>query len=219
MRNALITAGLLASTASMAITKSDRNVINEYLDLPSTQQLIQVDESLKSLSVEELHQKVVDEGTLDDIKAKMGAKEYIKKHPEYQSLIEFHGGEDKIPEVLPELRYMDLDNPRVIPYMPWDGDQFGYADLAPQGMFSNQLSTGATCVAKIRGNVGWFKAGPHSINPWDKIFPLMDCVTHTKRRGIDPHKCYIATCSPASANIVSALVDKLVEDIIMGKYN
>jgi hypothetical protein len=117
----------------------------------------------------------------------------------------------------PELQYLDLENPQMIPGMPWEGANFGY----DESMFLNSAGYPgtATCIAKVRGNIGWFKAGPHTLAPWDKVIPLIDCVSFQQRYKRDPEKCYIAGCSPVSAQISSIKVSELIRDIILGKWN
>jgi len=218
MKKTLTTIGLsilLASTAH-SITKEDRKIADEYLKLPSTIQLIESDETLMALSPEDMYKKLEEEGIIEDVKWRKKIGEWIKNHPDHDKLVESQ--EISGFEILPEFRYLDLESPKIIPELPWDGDPFSYDD----SLFKNQLKPSypgtATCIAKIRGNVGWFKAGPHTLSPWDKIMPLTDCVYFAKKRGIDPNKCYIAGCSPMTAMISSLKVAELVRDILLNKY-
>jgi len=207
-----LTAVFIAGT-SFGLTPEDKDLADRYLKLPSTIQLIEADPDLKKLNIEDIYTKLLDEGIIEDLKMKIHLDNYIKKHPDYDKLLRSQKQNNF--EILPQYKYLDLENPRTIPGLPWEGAAFE-SSLIPD--FQNELGYHgtATCIAKIRGNIGWFKEGPQTQAPWDAIIPLMDCVAYTKKRGKEPMSCYIAGCSPAIARPDPTAITDLVRDIIIG---
>lgn len=204
------------SGTAFSITKEDRKLADEYLSLPSTIQLIEVDPELTKLSPEEMYSKLEEEGVIRDIKWRKHVKNLMESHPDYDKLLETHP--EPMEQLFPKFKYFDLENEQIIPGLPWEGANFGY----DESIFQNQMPSfpgSASCIAKVRGNVGWFKAGPHTLSPWDAVIPLTDCVTFQKRYNRDPKKCYIAVCAPLSAQPGTIVVSELVRDIILGKWN
>ena len=214
MKKVTTVLALVIAGPGYAITESDRKLADEYLSLPSTIQLIEADPELTALSPEGMYDKLEEQGIIRDIKWRKHIKKFIENHPDYNKLLETH------PEPMdqfPELKYFDLKNPQVIPGLPWEGANFGY----DESIFHNNAGYPgtATCIAKVKGNVGWFKAGPHTLDPWDKVFPLVDCVSFQRKNKKDAYQCYIAGCTPTTAQPSTIVIKELIRDILLGKYN
>lgn len=82
MKNIAVAASILMSGSAFGLTAADREIADEFLEMPGTIQFIEADPDLMKLSPEEMYNRLEKDGVITGIKDMRATEKFMKEHPD-----------------------------------------------------------------------------------------------------------------------------------------